>query len=206
MGVSTHQVRTRQPHTSTRCSAILLNETKGPLQQHLQLQAGHYRAASSSNRLQAIAPGNSNNRGPAPLDIGATWYSKGKGNKGKRKGKGKYNEGRGCCGYGNNYSYNKYKGGTDKYNQQPVGQRSPFKRKGYSNKEKQPGKTERKESKQQMIATDADNQDTWPNNVERRSTTATLATSTPMTRQMTGTVRHTMAATGTTRIRHRCNN
>ena len=65
---------------------------------------------------------------------------------------------------------------------------------------------EQKESKQQMIATDADNQDTWPNNVEWRSTTATLATSTPMTRQMTGTVRHTMAATGTTRIRHRCNN
>ena len=37
---------------------------------------------------------------------------------------------------------------------------------------------EQKESKQQMIATDADNQDTWPNNVEWRSTTAALATST----------------------------
>ena len=143
------------------------------------------------------------------MDIGAAWYSKGKGNKGRRKGKGKYNKGKGCGGYENNYSYNNHKGGTGKYNQQPVGQRNPFKRKGYSNKGKgkgyynnQPGKAERKESKQRMIATDADNQDTWPNNVERRCTTATLATSTPMTRQMTGTVRHTMAATGTTRIRH----
>ena len=65
---------------------------------------------------------------------------------------------------------------------------------------------EQRESKQQIIATGADNQDTWRKNVEWRSTTATLATSTPMTRQMTGTVRRTLAATGTTRIRHRCNN
>ena len=75
--------------------AILLNETQGPLQQHLQSQAGYYRAASSSNRLPAITSGNSNNRGPAPMDIGATWRNKGKGNTGKRKGKGKYNNGKG---------------------------------------------------------------------------------------------------------------
>ena len=73
--------------------AILLNETKGPLQQHLQLQAGnvatlaqirsmvieYYRATASFTRLQAITSG-SKNQGPAPMDIGATWYNKGKGN------------------------------------------------------------------------------------------------------------------------------
>ena len=37
------------------------------------------------------------------------------------------------------------------------------------------------------------------------STTATLATSTPTTRQVTGTVKRTMTTTGTARIRHRCN-
>ena len=56
--------------------AILLNETKGPLQQHLQLQAGnittyaqirsmvieYYRATASFTRLQAITTG-SNNQG-----------------------------------------------------------------------------------------------------------------------------------------------
>ena len=82
--------------------AILLNETKGPLQQHLQLQAGsittyaqirsmvieYYRATASFTRLQPITSG-SNNQGPAPMDIGATWYNKGKGKKGKHKGKGK---------------------------------------------------------------------------------------------------------------------
>ena len=99
--------------------ALLLNETKGPLQQHLQLQAGYYRAASSSNRLQAITSRNSNNRGPAPMDIRATWYNKGKGNKGKRKGNGNY-KGKAYGGCGNNYSYNNYKGGKGKYNQQPA--------------------------------------------------------------------------------------
>ena len=97
--------------------AVLLNETKGPLQQHLQLQAGnittyaqirsmvieYYRATATFTRLQAITSG-SNNQGPAPMDIGATWYNKGKGKKGKRKGKGKYNKGKGYGSYGNNYS------------------------------------------------------------------------------------------------------
>ena len=87
--------------------AILLNETKGPLQQHLQLPAGnittyaqvrsmvieHYRATASFTRLQAITSG-SNNQGPAPMDIGATWYNKGTGKKGKHKGKGKYSKGK----------------------------------------------------------------------------------------------------------------
>ena len=124
--------------------AVLLNETKGPLQQHLQLQAGnnaqtrsmvieYYRATASFTRLQSITSGSNNNQGPAPMDTGATWYNKGKGKKGKHKGKGKHNKGKGYGGYGNNFGYNNYKGGKGKYNQQPVGQGNPFKgQQGYS--------------------------------------------------------------------------
>ena len=117
--------------------AVLLNETKGPLQQHLQLQAGtittyaqirsivieYYRATATFTRLQAITSG-SNNHGPAPMDIGAPWYSKGKGKKGERKGKENHNKGKGYGSYGNNHNY---KGGKGKCNQQPVGQGNPFK-------------------------------------------------------------------------------
>ena len=134
--------------------ATLLNETKGPLQQHLQLQAGNIttyaqirsmvieycRATASFTGLQAITP-SSNNQGPAPMDIGATWFNKGTGKKGKHKGKGKHTKGKGYGGHGNNYGYSNYKGGKGKYNQQPVGQGNPFKGqqgygkgKGYSNK------------------------------------------------------------------------
>ena len=66
------------------------------------------------------------------MDIGATWHNNGKG---KSKGKGTCNKGKGYGGYGNNYSYNNYKGGKGKYNQQPVGQGSPFKGEGYSKKD-----------------------------------------------------------------------
>ena len=80
--------------------AILLNERKGPLQQHLQLQAGNittyaqirslvvedHRAASQFVKLQATTSGD--NQGPTPMDIGATWCNKGKGKKGKGKNKG----------------------------------------------------------------------------------------------------------------------
>ena len=61
------------------------------------------------------------------MDIGATWYNKGKGKKGKHKGKGKYNKGKGYGNYWSNCSYNNYKGGKGKYNQQPVGQGNPLK-------------------------------------------------------------------------------
>ena len=211
MGVSTLQVRTRQQHTTTRCSQDG-NTAKGPLQQHLQLQAGnittyaqirsivieYYRATASFTRLQAITSGN-NSQGPAAMDIGATWCNKGKRKKGKRKGKGKYNKGKGYVNYRNNYSNNNYKGGKGKYSQQPVGQGNPLKGqhgygkgKGYSAKGKGKDTTttnqeekEQKENKQQMFATDVDNQDTWPSNAEWRSATVTQEPS-PMTRQMTG--------------------
>ena len=98
--------------------AVLLNETKGPLQQHLQPQAGnittyaqirpmvteYYRATATFTRLQALTSG-SNNQGPAPINIKATWHNKGKGKRGKHKGKGRYNKGKGCGSYGNNYNY-----------------------------------------------------------------------------------------------------
>ena len=81
--------------------AVLLNETKGALQQHLQLRSGtvttyqeirniiieYYRATSAISRMKSIKDYN----GPQPMDIGA--YTKGKGKKGKgkkgKKGKGK---------------------------------------------------------------------------------------------------------------------
>ena len=128
------------------------------------------------------------------MDIGATWYNRRKGKKGKCKGKGKHNKGKGYGGYGNNYHYNNYKGEGKQHNQ-PVGQRNPFKgpqgfrkEKGYSNKGKGKGKgyykyeKEQKENMQDMLATDVDSQDTWPNNAEWRFTTLT-----PTVRQMTGT-------------------
>ena len=102
----------------------------------------YYRATATFTRLQAITTG-SNNQGPAPMDIGATWYNRGKGKKGKHKGKGKYNKGKSYGSYGNNYND---KGGKGKYNQQPVGQGNPFKGqqgygkgKGYNNKAKGKG-------------------------------------------------------------------
>ena len=105
--------------------AILLNETKGPLQQHLQLSAStaptyndvrlvimeYYRATTAFKRLQQTASSSVATNfggGAAPMDIGAInkgkgkWKGKGKskgkkGNKGKtsHKGKGK--------GYGQQY-------------------------------------------------------------------------------------------------------
>ena len=65
---------------------------------------------------------------------------------------------------------------------------------------------EQGENKRQMFATDVDNQDTWPSNAGWRSTTVTQEPSTPMTRQMTGTTRHTTTTTGVIRISHRCSN
>ena len=137
-------------------------------------QKDHYSNTYSYNQEtteQHQHPGNSNNRGPAPM---ATRYNNGKGK-------------RHCKGIGKRYKDNK----------------DIAKAKDTAIKENARGTTtinqeenEQKNSKQQM-----DNQDKWSNNVEWRSTTATLATSTSMTRQMIGAVRHTIAATGTTRTR-----
>ena len=88
--------------------AILLNETKGALQQHLQLRAGqvttyaamrsivveYYRATTTLSKLKMMHnPSTNNYNGPQPMDIGMTW--KGYKGKGKGKYKGKNNKGRG---------------------------------------------------------------------------------------------------------------
>ena len=106
--------------------AVLLNETTGPHQQHLHLNAGttptyaevratimeYYRTTTAFSRLhQHLSSAVITNRGggPAPMDIGATYKGKGKGKgKGKNKGKGYgkgnkgkgYQEGKGYGGYG----------------------------------------------------------------------------------------------------------
>ena len=112
--------------------AVLMNETAGPLQQHLHLNASatptyaevrttimeYYRTTTAFSRLQqqsSSAVSSNLGGGPAPMDIGATYKGKGKGkgknkgkgfNKGGNKGKG-YQQGKGYGGYG---SYNKGKG------------------------------------------------------------------------------------------------
>ena len=119
--------------------AVLMNETSGPLQQHLHLNAGatptyvevretimeYYRATTALSRLHQ-QPGSSSvsthaQGGPAPMDIGAVNKGyKGKCNKGKgkkpNKGKGKS---KGNKGKGYGYGYNKGKG--------KIGQGMPFK-------------------------------------------------------------------------------
>ena len=110
--------------------AVLMNDTKGPLQQHLHLNASatptyaevratimeYYRTTTAFSRLQqqsSSAVSGNLGGGPAPMDIGATYEGKGKGNSKEKgfnkeghKGKG-YQQGKGYGGYG---SYNKGKG------------------------------------------------------------------------------------------------
>ena len=119
--------------------AVLMNETKGPLQQHLHLMAGatptymdiratiteYYRTTTAFSRLQRSASSSvatNFNGGAAPMDIGA--INKGKG-KGKHKGKGKKrNKGKG---YGQQ-GYGHTRQGKGKG---PVGQTAQYK--GYNN-------------------------------------------------------------------------
>ena len=136
--------------------AVLMNETRGPLQQHLHLNAGtsptyaeiratimeYYRTTMAFTRLQQQSSAVSSNLGggTAPMDIGATYKGKGKG-KGKHKGKGKgNNKGKGK-GYGNKgYGMNNNKGkGKGKQQWQPVQQAKGDKGKG-KNKGQQKGK------------------------------------------------------------------
>ena len=100
--------------------AILLNETKGPLQQHLQLNASniptyndlrltimeYYRTTQAFSRMQQASSSSvatNQGGGPAPMDIGAI-------NKGKGKYKGKSNKGKGKKGYKGKHSNKGYKG------------------------------------------------------------------------------------------------
>ena len=131
--------------------AVILNETKGPLQQHLQLLAGqapnynqvrttimeYYRATTASNKLKqqtSSSVGTNLGGGAAPMDISAV---KGKGYK-AHKGKGTY-KGKGK---GKGKSYGGYKGkgkGNKGYNngKGPIGQGNPF---GYKGQQQNTGK------------------------------------------------------------------
>ena len=101
--------------------AVLLNETTGPLQQHLQLLSGsnptyrqvkdtiieYYRSNTAFTRLaQSSSVATHYGGGQAPMDIGA--FHKGKGKNKGYKGKGKGNKGKGK-GYGKQ-GYGAYKG------------------------------------------------------------------------------------------------
>ena len=105
--------------------AVLLNETIGPLQQHLQLLAGtsqtyteirstiieYYRTATAFSRMQQAQSSSVSTNfggGTAPMDIGA---KKGKGNyKGKTRYGNRYSPNYGNSGRGKGYS-GAYKGG-----------------------------------------------------------------------------------------------
>ena len=126
--------------------AVLLNETKGALQQHLQLRAGtiqryadvrelileYHRASTAFARMQAqqqaLNNTTNNSTGPQPMDVSLLYKGKGK-HKGKGKGgKGSY-KGKGSWqskgkGYNNNYNYGKGKPST------PIGQSNNYK--GYT--------------------------------------------------------------------------
>ena len=135
--------------------AVLMNETRGPLQQHLHLNAGtaptyaairatimeYYRTTMAFTRLhqQSSAVSSNLGGGTGPMDIGATYNGKGQG-KGKYKGKGKgknnsKGKGYGYKGYGTN---NKGKG-NGKQQWQPVQQAKGDKGKG-KNKGQHKGK------------------------------------------------------------------
>ena len=112
--------------------AVLMNETTGPLQQHLHLNAGqaptypmireiiteYYRTTTAFARLQQqvfSSVSTNHNGGPPPMDISATYKGKGgrgkgnKGYKGKQQSKGYKGKGKGK-GYGYDKGYGKAKG------------------------------------------------------------------------------------------------
>ena len=134
-------------------TAILLNETTGALQQHLQLQSGnnptyaqikrtiieYYRTTTSFARATAAAAqssaiGTNFGGGQAAMDIDALRKGKGKYNKGQNKGKNKgYNKGKGYGDYNKGYGHygNKGKGkynnkGKGKGYHNPIGYGNPF--------------------------------------------------------------------------------
>ena len=129
--------------------AVLLNETKGALQQYLQLRAGtiqryadvrelilqYHRASTAFSKMQAQQQAPNTSAGstdPQPMDIGPMYKGKGK-HKGKEKSykgqsKGKtqwHNKGKGHTAY-NNSGYGKGKAQT------PIGYGNAFKGSGYT--------------------------------------------------------------------------
>ena len=123
--------------------AVLMNGTKGPLQQHLQLMAGatptytdvratimeYYRTTTAFTRLQQGASSSvatNYNGGAAPMDIGAINKGKGKG-KGKNKGKGKKGKNKGKKGNkGKGYGQHSYGYGGQGKGKGPIGQQQTY--------------------------------------------------------------------------------
>ena len=116
------------------------------------------------------------------MDLGATWYKKGKGKKGKRKGKGKRNKGKGMAATGTTTATTTDKEILSKDNKGMAKEKDTATKKTVkdtttTNKEEK----EQKESKRQMFGTDVDSQDIWPNNAGTvKRTTATTGTATQM--------------------------
>ena len=110
---STFEVQTGSPLPDTVLVALLLNETSGPLQQHLRLNSGTLKTyadvrstimqyyQSAHVLRQSTLP-----QGPTPMDIG--YFGKGK-NKGKGKGKGTF-KGKSYFPFGGKNSKGKGKG------------------------------------------------------------------------------------------------
>ena len=129
--------------------AVLMNRTRGPLQQHLHLNAGqsptyaeirttiteYQRAHTTFSRLQqnqSSAVSTNYNGGSAPMDIGAISKGKHKGKgKGKHKGKKgkKGNKGKGYMSYGQHTQGNYTSQSTQ--GKGKVGQGMPFKGQQY---------------------------------------------------------------------------
>ena len=161
--------------------AVLMNETRGPLQQHLHLNAGtaptyaairatimeYYRTTMAFTRLheQSSAVTSNLGGGTAPMDIGATYKGKGKG-KGKYKGKGKgknnsKGKGYGYKGYGTN---DKGKGNGRNNNGSQYN-----KPKETKEKERTKDNTKEKERIQCQVVTFVVNLDMWQKNAEQQS-------------------------------------
>ena len=134
--------------------AVLLHETKGPLQQYLQLQAGNIttyaqirsmvieihgdRILQSNSNIHQATSNHIRQQQPRTGTDGHRSNIRRANTRAKE-----LNKGKGYGSYGNNYNY---KGGKGKYNQQLVGQGNPFqgqqgygKGKGYNNQRKVKG-------------------------------------------------------------------
>lgn len=166
--------------------AVLLNETRGALQQHLQLTASnttdynairsiiveYHRAAASFTRMQQLTNQQPDDKGPAPMDIGAA--TKGKKGKGKGKSKGHHN------GKGKGYNQHPTKDITTakaKANGSPSDRAilSKDQTKVMAAKENNHHQTtaKAKENHQQQLATNVASQVTSPRTAEFPSTTTT---------------------------------
>ena len=201
-------------------TAILLNETTGALQQHLQLQSGnnptyaqikrtiieYYRTTTSFARATAAAAqssaiGTNFGGGQAAMDIDALRKGKGKYNKGQNKGKNKgYNKGKGYGDYNKGYGHygNKGKGkynnkGKGKGYHNPIGYGNPFGGgKGFNNGNK--GQHKGKE----RARTRANKQATHVTDVDNQATTprtAELQSTTLMTIQHNNNIQRTLGGT-----------